>query len=47
MRIGGRGWLAPGVEANGNVEGAETPPDLPPVVTAPFLKERLDAISIG
>jgi isopenicillin N synthase-like dioxygenase len=27
-RIGGRGWLAPGVEANGNVEGAETPPDL-------------------
>jgi isopenicillin N synthase-like dioxygenase len=28
VRIGGRGWLAPGVEANGNVEGAETPPDL-------------------
>lgn len=28
VRIGGRGWLAPGVEANGRVEGAETPPDL-------------------
>ena len=28
VRIGGRGWLAPGVEANGNVEGRETPPDL-------------------
>ncbi|MCW2720016.1 2-oxoglutarate and iron-dependent oxygenase domain-containing protein [Pseudonocardia sp.] len=27
-RIGGRGWLAPGVEANGNVEGGENPPDL-------------------
>ena len=28
MRIGGRGWLAPGVEANGNVEGGDNPPDL-------------------
>ena len=33
VRIGGRGWLAPGVEANGLVEGpdgdgGETPPDL-------------------
>jgi isopenicillin N synthase-like dioxygenase len=28
VRIGGRGWLAPGMEANGNVEGVETPPDL-------------------
>jgi isopenicillin N synthase-like dioxygenase len=28
VRIGGRGWLAPGVEANGWVEGAPTPPDL-------------------
>ena len=28
VRIGGRGWLAPGVEANGLVEGTETPPDL-------------------
>jgi isopenicillin N synthase-like dioxygenase len=28
VRIGGRGWLAPGVEANGLVEGIETPPDL-------------------
>lgn len=27
-RIGGRGWLPPGVEANGRVEGVETPPDL-------------------
>ena len=28
VAIGGRGWLAPGVEANGNVEGEPTPPDL-------------------
>ncbi len=28
VRIGGRGWLAPGVEANGNVEGGDNPPDL-------------------
>ncbi|MGH3613130.1 MAG: isopenicillin N synthase family dioxygenase [Pseudonocardia sp.] len=28
VRIGGRGWLAPGVEANGRVEGVESPPDL-------------------
>ncbi|MCW0214636.1 MAG: isopenicillin N synthase family oxygenase [Pseudonocardia sp.] len=28
VRIGGRGWLPPGVEANGNVEGEPTPPDL-------------------
>jgi isopenicillin N synthase-like dioxygenase len=28
VRIGGRGWLAPGVEANALVEGTETPPDL-------------------
>jgi isopenicillin N synthase-like dioxygenase len=28
VRIGGRGWLAPGVEANGNVEGGDHPPDL-------------------
>lgn len=28
VRIGGRGWLAPGLEANGNVEGVESPPDL-------------------
>ncbi len=28
VRIGGRGWLGPGVEANGRVEGVETPPDL-------------------
>jgi isopenicillin N synthase-like dioxygenase len=27
-RIGGRGWLPPGVEANGYAEGTETPPDL-------------------
>lgn len=28
VRIGGRGWLAPGVEANALVEGTESPPDL-------------------
>jgi isopenicillin N synthase-like dioxygenase len=28
VRVGGRGWLAPGVEANGLVEGTEMPPDL-------------------
>ncbi|HEX5810816.1 MAG TPA: 2-oxoglutarate and iron-dependent oxygenase domain-containing protein [Pseudonocardia sp.] len=28
VRIGGRGWLAPGVEANALVEGTQTPPDL-------------------
>ena len=28
VRIGGRGWLAPGVEANALVEGGESPPDL-------------------
>jgi isopenicillin N synthase-like dioxygenase len=28
VRIGGRGWLPPGVEANGLVEGTLTPPDL-------------------
>jgi isopenicillin N synthase-like dioxygenase len=27
-RIGGRGWLPPGVEANGLAEGTVTPPDL-------------------
>jgi isopenicillin N synthase-like dioxygenase len=26
--VGGRGWLPPGVEANGYSEGTETPPDL-------------------
>ncbi|WP_377269903.1 isopenicillin N synthase family dioxygenase [Peterkaempfera sp. SMS 1(5)a] len=26
--VGGRGWLGPGVEANGNAEGTVTPPDL-------------------
>jgi isopenicillin N synthase-like dioxygenase len=28
VRIGGRGWLAPGVESNALVEGTPTPPDL-------------------
>lgn len=28
VRIGGRGWLPPGVEANAYAEGTETPPDL-------------------
>ncbi|MFJ3235511.1 isopenicillin N synthase family dioxygenase [Streptomyces sp. NPDC086787] len=27
-RVGGRGWLGPGAEANGYSEGTETPPDL-------------------
>ncbi|MGI5137907.1 MULTISPECIES: isopenicillin N synthase family dioxygenase [unclassified Streptomyces] len=27
-RVGGRGWLGPGTEANGYSEGTETPPDL-------------------
>ncbi|WP_375478954.1 isopenicillin N synthase family dioxygenase [uncultured Jatrophihabitans sp.] len=28
VTVAGRGWLPPGVEANGYAEGAETPPDL-------------------
>ena len=28
VRVGGRGWLGPGAEANGYSEGTETPPDL-------------------
>ncbi|MFE6126920.1 isopenicillin N synthase family dioxygenase [Streptomyces sp. NPDC056437] len=28
VRVGGRGWLGPGAEANGYAEGTETPPDL-------------------
>jgi isopenicillin N synthase-like dioxygenase len=28
VRVGGRGWLGPGAEANAYAEGAETPPDL-------------------
>jgi isopenicillin N synthase-like dioxygenase len=28
VSVGGRGWLPPGVEANGYAEGTETPPDL-------------------
>src|SRR5436305_6522595 len=27
-KVGGRGWLGPGAEANGYSEGTETPPDL-------------------
>ncbi|MEV6017837.1 2-oxoglutarate and iron-dependent oxygenase domain-containing protein [Streptomyces sp. NPDC051997] len=27
-RVGGRGWLGPGAEANGYAEGTKTPPDL-------------------
>jgi isopenicillin N synthase-like dioxygenase len=49
--IGGRGWLAPGVEANGIVTPLAPPvgrhAGLAPVVTAPFIRERLDAISVG
>src|ERR1700735_781950 len=28
VTVGGRGWLPPGVEANGYAEGTKTPPDL-------------------
>lgn len=28
VTVGGRGWIAPGLEANGYAEGTETPPDL-------------------
>ncbi|WP_327325380.1 isopenicillin N synthase family oxygenase [Streptomyces sp. NBC_01210] len=28
VKVGGRGWLGPGAEANGYAEGTETPPDL-------------------
>ena len=28
VTVGGRGWLPPGVEANGYAEGTHTPPDL-------------------
>ncbi|MFF3321196.1 isopenicillin N synthase family dioxygenase [Streptomyces sp. NPDC002889] len=28
VRVGGRGWLGPGAEANGYAEGTRTPPDL-------------------
>jgi len=28
VKVGGRGWLGPGAEANGHAEGTTTPPDL-------------------
>lgn len=28
VKVGGRGWLGPGAEANGSAEGTRTPPDL-------------------
>lgn len=28
VKVGGRGWLGPGAEANGYAEGTQTPPDL-------------------
>ncbi|GAA3394365.1 isopenicillin N synthase family dioxygenase [Streptomyces roseoviridis] len=28
VKVGGRGWLGPGAEANGHAEGTATPPDL-------------------
>src|SRR5260370_41742289 len=28
VTVGGRGWLPPGVEANGYAEGTQTPPDM-------------------
>ncbi|GAA1946993.1 2-oxoglutarate and iron-dependent oxygenase domain-containing protein [Streptomyces durmitorensis] len=37
-KVGGRGWLGPGAEANGYAEGTETPPDLKESLT--FATER-------
>ena len=28
VAVGGRGWIGPGMEANGSADGSETPPDL-------------------
>jgi isopenicillin N synthase-like dioxygenase len=48
VRIGGRGWLAPGVEANGRVEGrvdgVETPPDLKESLAFPTGDAAIDAV---
>ncbi|MFJ8358608.1 isopenicillin N synthase family dioxygenase [Streptomyces sp. NPDC093984] len=46
-RVGGRGWLGPGTEANGYAEGTETPPDLKESLTfatqEPFGDPEIDA----
>lgn len=46
-RVGGRGWLGPGAEANGRAEGTEAPPDLKESLTfathEPFGDPVLDA----
>jgi isopenicillin N synthase-like dioxygenase len=46
-RVGGRGWLGPGMEANGYAEGTETPPDLKESLTfatqEPFEDPDIDA----
>jgi isopenicillin N synthase-like dioxygenase len=46
-RVGGRGWLGPGAEANGYAEGTETPPDLKESLTfatsEPFEDPQTDA----
>lgn len=46
-RVGGRGWLGPGAEANGYAEGTETPPDLKESLTfathEPFADPRTNA----
>ncbi|GGJ57264.1 isopenicillin N synthase family dioxygenase [Streptomyces brasiliensis] len=46
-KVGGRGWLGPGAEANGYSEGTETPPDLKESLTfathEPFDDPAVDA----
>ncbi|MQY35528.1 hypothetical protein SRB17_35060 [Streptomyces sp. RB17] len=46
-KVGGRGWLGPGAEANGYAEGTETPPDLKESLTfatdEPFEDPVVDA----
>ncbi|MFI9616093.1 isopenicillin N synthase family dioxygenase [Streptomyces sp. NPDC052023] len=46
-KVGGRGWLGPGAEANGYAEGTETPPDLKESLTfathEPFGDPAVDA----
>ncbi|WP_340376912.1 2-oxoglutarate and iron-dependent oxygenase domain-containing protein [Streptomyces sp. SS7] len=47
VKVGGRGWLGPGAEANGYSEGTETPPDLKESLTfatdEPFADPVVDA----
>ncbi len=46
-KVGGRGWLGPGAEANGYSEGTETPPDLKESLTfathEPFADPEVNA----